>query len=215
MKSVLMSIRPKWCEKIASGEKTIEVRKTRPKIDGAFKCYIYCTKPKSYFKVGTCIGSSNEYLHLCESKVTMGDGFNLWDKDYEVLNGKIIGEFICDDIDTISVHNETLYCENNSQANKLQQMCLPVEEIKKYLGQKNLGYNWHISDIKIYDKPKELREFYSICLEWDKERFTKKCEKCNHFARSDEDMCYVCDIEGEKPIISPPQSYCYCEEVSI
>ena len=31
MKAVLMSIKPKWCEKIFSGEKTIEVRKTAPK----------------------------------------------------------------------------------------------------------------------------------------------------------------------------------------
>ena len=39
--AVLISIRPKWCEKIISGEKTIEVRKTRPKMDMPFKCYIY------------------------------------------------------------------------------------------------------------------------------------------------------------------------------
>ena len=43
MKSVLISIRPKWCEKIISGEKTIEVRKTRPKMKPLFKCYIYQT----------------------------------------------------------------------------------------------------------------------------------------------------------------------------
>ena len=42
-KAVLISIRPQWCEKIASGEKTIEVRKTRPKLKTPFKCYIYCT----------------------------------------------------------------------------------------------------------------------------------------------------------------------------
>lgn len=42
MIAVLISIRPKWCEKIISGEKTIEVRKTRPKMDTPFKCYIYC-----------------------------------------------------------------------------------------------------------------------------------------------------------------------------
>ena len=43
MKAVLISIRPKWCEKISSGEKTIEVRKTKPKLETPFKCYIYCT----------------------------------------------------------------------------------------------------------------------------------------------------------------------------
>lgn len=44
MNAVLISIRPKWCEKIISGEKTIEVRKTRPKLATPFKCRIYCTK---------------------------------------------------------------------------------------------------------------------------------------------------------------------------
>jgi len=46
MESVLISIQPKWCELIASGKKTIEVRKTRPKLDTPFKVYIYCTKDK-------------------------------------------------------------------------------------------------------------------------------------------------------------------------
>ena len=44
MKAVLMSIRPKWCELIANGKKTIEVRKTRPKMETPFKCYIYEAK---------------------------------------------------------------------------------------------------------------------------------------------------------------------------
>ena len=42
-KAALISIKPKWCEKIANGDKTIEVRKTRPKMNTPFKCYIYCT----------------------------------------------------------------------------------------------------------------------------------------------------------------------------
>ena len=45
-KAVLISIRPEWCDKIASGRKTIEVRKTKPKLDTPFKCYIYMTKQK-------------------------------------------------------------------------------------------------------------------------------------------------------------------------
>ena len=42
-KAVILSIRPKWVEKIIRGEKTLEVRKTRPKLETPFKCYIYCT----------------------------------------------------------------------------------------------------------------------------------------------------------------------------
>lgn len=42
-KAVLISIRPQWCDKIIGGEKAIEIRKTRPKTETPFKCYIYCT----------------------------------------------------------------------------------------------------------------------------------------------------------------------------
>lgn len=43
-KAVLISLHPEWCQKIMEGRKTIEVRKTRPKMDTPFKCYIYCTQ---------------------------------------------------------------------------------------------------------------------------------------------------------------------------
>ena len=42
--AVLISIHPEWCEKIASGQKTLEVRKSKPKLVPPFKCYIYQTK---------------------------------------------------------------------------------------------------------------------------------------------------------------------------
>ena len=76
-KAVMLSIRPKWCEKIANGEKTIEVRKTKPKLGTPFKCYIYCTLPK--------------YPH--EDFIAT---------DYPMPQfyggGKVIGEFTCDRI---------------------------------------------------------------------------------------------------------------------
>jgi predicted transcriptional regulator len=133
MKAVLISVKPKWVEKIANGEKTIEVRKTRPKIETPFKCYIYCTQGKI-----KDLMSYNDWIYQNRMRV--------------------IGEFSCDDIDTVRVFNDILYCEKNSQANKLGQMCLTIEEVKAYLGENN-GYNWHISDLKIYDKPRELKEF--------------------------------------------------------
>lgn len=68
-KAVLISIRPAWCEKIICGDKTIEARKTRPKIDTPFKCYIYCTR--------------------CGEILSRG---------LEILNGMVIGEFTCDKV---------------------------------------------------------------------------------------------------------------------
>ena len=59
--AVMLSIKPKYCELIASGEKTIEVRKTKPKIEKTFKCYIYCTK-ESY--KGKYLHTSNRHGKL-------------------------------------------------------------------------------------------------------------------------------------------------------
>lgn len=83
MKSVLISIQPKWCELIASGKKTIEVRKTMPKIDTPFKCYIYCT-----------LSGSNEFFKEdCKGDIAE------WNRSKMALKkGKVIGEFVCDEI---------------------------------------------------------------------------------------------------------------------
>ena len=80
-KAVLISIRPKWCELIASGKKTIEVRKTAPKIDTPFKCYIYCTKE------GRGVGEI-PYRHFYQAP----------DGPRHFMGGTVIGEFICDRI---------------------------------------------------------------------------------------------------------------------
>lgn len=156
MLSVLASILPEYCALIASGQKTVEVRKTRPKIDTPFKVYIYCTKPKKFFKISSSMYSSEEYLHLCDGKVSMGDGFDLYNKEYKTLNGKVIGEFVCDKIFDI--------CIEISKPDDLQGYSFPCtgltdKEIMQYLGNGKTGYGWHISDLIIYDKPKELSEF--------------------------------------------------------
>ena len=89
MKAVLISIRPKWCEKIISGEKTIEVRKTRPKMYRPFKCYIYCTKDKHLAFMQNASGTNLIACMNAETAIPVG-GF--------LGNGKVIGEFLCDEI---------------------------------------------------------------------------------------------------------------------
>ena len=113
MIAVLISIRPRWCEKIISGEKTIEVRKTRPKMDTPFKCYIYCTKPEEKLLTIMKDGDENygETYHgkpvfiKTEKAPTTG----LWDK-----RQKVIGEFLCDQIININgagrIPSDTVGC---------------------------------------------------------------------------------------------------------
>ena len=135
MKSVLISIRPKWCEKIASGEKTIEVRKTRPKMDTPFKCYIYCT-----------LQGCNEFF-----RVDLGGDVAKWNRGkWADRKGNVIGEFICDRIYELAPLN-------HAPDDVEKQACLTREEIVNYL--KGTGYGWHISGLKIYDKPRKMSEF--------------------------------------------------------
>ena len=164
-KCVLLSIRPQWCELIANGKKTIEVRKTRPKLGTPFKCYIYCTRPTKFFAYMEHCYTSAEYLHLSDGKVTMGDGFDLFDKEYEVLNGKVIGEFVCDKMYgiyySIYPHDPLVFEEIGTlnRPNVMGETCLSAIELNDYLDGET-GYGWHISALQIYDKPMELSEFH-------------------------------------------------------
>ncbi len=214
MKSVLISIQPKWVEKIASGEKTIEVRKTRPKLETPFKCYIYATKPKKYYKVSRFIATSDENLYLVNGKIKMDNGFAYWGDgvDYEYLNRKVIGEFVCDKITDISVVVRNCNEDYNQvyHNDECKGSCLTWKELQEYGKGKPL-YGWHISDLKIYEKPKELSEFYTtkydIPCEHKKRGFNMDfCmayENGSHFCKE-----LICD---KKRLTRPPQSWQFIE----
>ena len=175
-KAVLTSIQPKWCEKIANGEKTIEVRKSVPKLERPFKCYIYETKGKQIEHVDGC------------------------DITY-YGRGKVIGEFVCRGM-----------MDGRSKLLP-KQSCLTLEEIWNYAKGKRV-YGWRIADLKIYDKPKELSEFYLQCEEYGKTGTVdtpKKCKGCRY--QYTWDLVSKCRIDGLKPIKRPPQSWCYVEEL--
>lgn len=135
-KAVMISIRPKWCEKIASGEKTIEVRKTRPKLETPFKCYIYRTK-------GTV-------PHIINDKWVQME-----------VGGTVIGEFTCDRIDRLAPASEP-YSIYDIDDDYVLQTCLENGALWDY-GHGTPLYGWHISDLKIYDPLKELSEFKGLC----------------------------------------------------
>lgn len=197
MKAVLISIQPKWCEKIANGEKTIEVRKSRPKLETPFKVYIYCTKAKEMHHNGCIVWHEDSLFSADKGEIKYGSSLELWGNNYEhgaIFNGKVIGEFVCDRIDELP-------CGVNKPYWLKEKTCITNEHYKEYLGNKN-GYGWHISDIKIYDKPKELSEFKSVKVirRYHKKEYDKY-EKLSHSHRVQ--VAYF---------DRPPQSWCYVEE---
>lgn len=189
MTAVMISIRPKWVEKIASGEKTVEVRKTAPKLDTPFKCYIYCTKAVGHYWTALCHTVREDDLWKNDKGVIeFNDGFEYWGRDVldkaHYLNGKVVGEFVCDRVDEYPYRYEFGYEISEDDFNATM---LTADEFCGY-GKRATIYGWHLSDLKIYDKPKALGEFRKPELPTG--------------------LRYEDDI-----ITRPPQSWCYVEEI--
>lgn len=150
MKAVMISIRPEWCEKIASGEKTVEVRKTRPKLKPPFKCYIYCTKGK-----GDCLWRWN------------GIWYDTQDPNHRPnrLDGMVIGEFVCH-----WIRRESEVALGFVDVVLAKTSCMGYRQIMDYADGGDL-YTWNISDLVIYDKPRPLSDFKPPC-----DGFDKRCQ---------------------------------------
>lgn len=191
MKSVLISTRPQWVEKIchkmgedetgkAIYEKRIEVRKTAPK-EVPFKCYIYETQ-----------GQYVKFTHGAHTKYGYG-------------RGKVIGEFICDKVYSIKNRGSSFSVadEEQSVTNEIaRQSCLYYDDMVSYFGNKD-GFGWHISDLKIYDKPKELSEFYT----------KKKCNSCKKSGYESTACMYDEDCKMPMSITRAPLSWQYIEDL--
>lgn len=166
MKAVLISINPKWCEMIANEKKPIEIRKNKPKIETPFKCYIYCTLPsrEELFRYGSIVEYASELLRLQSGEIVYSYGMHLccdpehrpYSKD-NFLCKTVIGEFICDRIIPITIFDNGSIKDWNFY--NLEDSCLDYEKLANYIGNGKTGYGWHISDLVIYDKPKELNDF--------------------------------------------------------
>ena len=208
MKAVLISIKPNWCELIASGKKTVEVRKTKPQLAPPFKVYIYCTKAYD-----TLFGKGKP-KKLC------------------VGGGRVIGEFVCDRVIGTCpwrLKGETGFCAKRTEEETLlpDMACLTLEEIEQYAESRGRGiYGWHISNLVIYDKPRELVEFekpwkewIDACGVWHDIRPCQCGKPCEHALFDDGENAEICgiDYDGENcpyiKITRPPQSWCYVEEL--
>ena len=172
-KAVLISIKPKWRSLIASGEKTLEIRKTAPGIKPPFKCYIYETQGKT------------------ETPWMDEDGHMIFKG-----RGAVIGEFVCDRIERVDVPFPAYIDQVDTQ--KLKAACLSYLEAHAYLGHRS-GFGWHISGLKIYDKLKPISDYVrplcervsdcGSCRHWDNETFD--CGRGNIITRPPQSWMYV------------------------
>lgn len=203
-KAVLISIQPYYVFLIIarlmgwniSKEKTVEVMKSFPK-ESAWnrRVHIYCSKNRKSFN-----RIPKQYQPLMEKFL-----------------GKVVGEFVCDGLDRYwweywgdVPSSDVDYLYFGAGDDELKKMCLSEEELNAYGKGKPL-YGWHIFDLKIYDKPKELREFFvkGDCEEEDLCRTCKYYDRGNEWAEVEPD----CTAYGIKPLTRPPQSWCYVQEL--
>ena len=202
-KAVMISIQPYYVFLIIARlmgwnipqEKRIEVRKNFPKNPAwTREVCIYCSKSKK--------------------------SFNRIPKEYQSLMvkflGKVIGKFMCNEIYSI------LGGINDTPI--LNRACLTEEEAGDYLGRIDTpmsntiygikqGKAWYISDLVIYDKPKELGEFNTPTCEKNE----SECDNCKYKVNVGSYYYpeYDCPIENGKPLTRPPQSWQYVEPLEV
>ena len=195
-KAIMISIQPKWVEKILNGEKTIEIRKTMPKCGFPIDVYIYCTK-------------AEPYLYGCFGENEIGGGFgyttsycptedeNSLDRT-ENLNGKVVAKFTLNEI------TELRKMEHYKATGLvLYKGAMNMGEFNKYGGK----YAWQIENLKIFDEPKELSEFTYRCVD------DSKCENCPYYYyhNTESDSEKGCSCDCRKPITKAPQSWQFVE----
>ena len=153
MKAIMISIQPQWVSKILNKEKLVEIRKTKPKCELPCKVYIYCTMPNK---------QENRKPHSWEV---------VWLK-------RVVAEFTLNKIYTLERDlNDWLPKNRYDVSNELlKNVNLNQEQLWNY-GQGKILYAWHIDNLKIYDKPKELSEF--------------------NVKRAIQSWCYVEELEDE------------------
>lgn len=207
MKAVLLSVRPEWCDLIIRGKKTLEVRRTRPKLETPFRVYIYCTKaPKQLI---TIFKDGEETMdgEIHHGRPVFVKFNKLLPDSIRGNTQMVIGEFICDDIRRIGPE----YCiVKEDIESAIAGSCLTVPQVKDYAGWKSGMsyadlkdlYGWHISDLKILDEPVKLKNFWGMkpC------KHSGDCCTCLQWDNIKEDCC------ASRYISRPPQSWCYMED---
>ena len=189
MKAIMISIQPQYVEKILNGEKTIEIRKTKPKCELPCKVYIYCTMPNK---------QENRKPHSWEV---------VWLK-------RVVAEFTLNKVDILERDLNDWLPKNRYDVSNdlLKDINLNQNELWNY-GQGKTLYAWHIDDLKIYDKPKELSEFSHFIPnnKCPTKQCGTNCEDCPNYDEEHETCLAL--YYAHRAIKRPPQSYCYVEEL--
>ena len=188
MKRLMISAHPEWVEKILNGEKTIEVRPWITKGELPLEVLIYVTK-----------GKPNESLIDFDkfAYVERNERYRLVDLSISsvrlafqpTLCGKVVAKFILNKAEDFNpkLGHPKLYIN----------ACVSDTELVKLYPNKNILFAWKIDDLVIFDKPKELGEFY---------HYKKKLIDCGM-------DCPPYIDEVKVPLTKAPQKMVWIEEL--
>ena len=150
MKEIVMSIKPKWWRLIASGEKTVEIRKSEPKKAlTPFKVYVYQTQDREEMEtLKVCVLADDDIIGRPEDIAVY--------KRY----GRIVGEFCCTDIEPLMLTASMMLDVEGVRymLPHIGNSCLTLDDLDAY-GQGKRLYGWKIANVRQYADPKPLSAF--------------------------------------------------------
>lgn len=190
MKTILINNHPQCIEKIIKGEKRIEIRPFE--LETPFKVVVYCTK------------KNDEFIKRCkEIQNKLYESHYLNSRAERVLRGvgKVVLEYVVNEVDDILLHTHSF---EKKKERILRDSCLSEQELKKYLkcdinGKSNAGKAWYISQLKVFETPKELGDFFKIdCA-------SEHCSSCNYSTveKKGDRFQYICSAI----VTRPPQNF--------
>lgn len=200
MKAILISIKPEYVAKILNGEKTLEIRKSMPKdfrklflnnCDEGLDVYIYCTKEDNLMK----LSNFRKDKYICGKEYDITD-FVWLNIGYEG-KGKVVAKFTLNKVEEIFTIGMYYHETKTLDKNELSRLsCLSRNDLDIYLQGEN-GYAWHIDNLEIFGKPKELTDFFVY----------------SHTVSGEREDGSETKFDILKPLDKAPQSYCYIRDV--
>lgn len=225
MKAVMKSVSPEICEKLSSGDCEILISKTAPKCDAPFMGYIYAIKIKKRFVRGIST-LCNKALYIRDHKLKVLEGWDIMDLNITDIScradGKVIGEFVCDKVEVLfDTNGNPENYMTDILPNILQKTALSFKEFQDYVGSradKNSIYGWHISDLTIYDEPKQISDFFNPCP--DPYHYCRACKYSIITIPSDEEEYALyhgghydyCEEHCGNILRNPPKGWQYVSE---
>ena len=217
---ILASLKPYYYYLIGERKKTIEVRKMALKNLPQDIAFYMSKDEKSFAKIPK---EFQEKYRKHFGKVGLAivcdkiEDFYCAYVPYLKENNLGYGQFVDNGVYKVNGWHEGIVFERNDRYietmlnnDDLKEMCLSAQELFDYIGAGKHLYSWHISDLKIYDKPKELSEFKTPPCE----KSEKACGNCKWLVKINTPDVYECEcyVEEGRPITRPPQSWQYVEE---